>query len=167
MDPILGELRIFGFGIVPRGWAACNGAIMNIQQNAALFSLLGVQYGGNGTTTFALPDLRGRVPMHFGPGFIQGQAGGTTTNTITMANLPAHTHNLAVIPTTANKPAAASNILATTTDNEYAAKGNNALVPMAGPAIGLTGSGLPVNNMQPYLGVSICIALQGIYPSRS
>jgi len=168
MEPFLGELRIFSFGVIPRGWAACDGTLIPVQQNQALFSILGVAYGGDGKTNFALPDLRGRVPMHAnGTSYIQGKAGGANASTLTLANMPAHNHQVMVAPVAATQPAAGSNILATTTDNEYAARGNNALVAMATPAIGMTGSNLPVTNMQPYLGLSICIATQGLYPTRS
>lgn len=167
MDPLLGELRIFAFGIVPRGWASCNGAILNVSQNAALFSILGVQFGGNGSTTFALPDLRGRVPIHaLLPSFGVGHAGGSNNTTFTLANLPAHSHQLVITPAAANLGTVAGNLLATTTDSEFTVKGNNPLIQMAITAIGTTGNSAPVSNMQPYLGLSICIAVQGNYPSR-
>ncbi|WP_158798402.1 phage tail protein [Pedobacter sp. L105] len=167
MDPLIGELRVFAFGIVPRGWALCDGTILPVQQNAALFSILGTQFGGNGTTSFALPDLRGRVPVHAASPNLVGQPGGVNNTTLTAVNMPAHTHRLSITPTAANQGAVAGNLLATTTDNEFAVKGSNPIAIMALPAIGVTGNSVPVSNMQPYLGLSICIAVVGVYPQRS
>jgi microcystin-dependent protein len=172
MDPIIGQIQIFGFNFAPRGWATCEGQLLQIAQNQALFSLLGTTYGGNGTTTFGLPDLRGRVPMHFGsgPGLLikfLGESGGTENTTLVANNLPSHNHVLNGYSEagTASSPAGA--ILANTgaLDREYATAGT--IVTMKSDAIGNTGGNQAFNNMQPYLVVNFCIALEGIYPSRN
>jgi microcystin-dependent protein len=171
MDAFLGELRIFPFNFAPKGWAACNGQLLSIQQNAALFSILGIVYGGNGTTNFALPDLQGRVPLHFGAGIAQGAKSGSNGTTLTAANMPQHTHSLlgTSAPATADIPnpgQAANNILGVTSDFEFTPRGSNTLVAMAVNSIGITGGSTPLSNMQPYLGLNICIAITGYYPSR-
>lgn len=165
----IGEIRAFGFTFAPRGWALCNGQLMSIAQNTALFSLLGTTYGGNGQTTFGLPDLRGRAALHFGqgPGLSarsQGEVSGTESHTLLSTELPAHNHAVSQ-PTssgekTTNRPAGAvparGGAYSTGTPD-----GSSALT--VGPA----GGSQPHNNMQPYLVVNYCIALQGIFPSRN
>jgi microcystin-dependent protein len=169
--PMIAEIRLFAGNFAPRGWALCHGQILSIAQNTALFSLLGTTYGGDGRTTFALPDLRGRVPVGQGqgPGLSPnslGQQGGAETHTLTSSEMPAHNH-----PTQSNK---ATNDAATTSRP-------NGKVPAAGGAyadtsdgsaldpdlIGAAGGSQPHNNMQPHLALNYIIALQGIYPSRN
>ena len=166
-EPFLGEIRMLVYTFAPRGWADCDGQLLAISQNSALFSLIGTQYGGDGRTTFALPDLRGRVPMHpgQGPGLssrTMGEQGGAETNQLSVAQLPAHSHVVRGTeePRTTNRPAGAvpakggaySSAPSTTVD--------------AGPTSS-TGSGQPIGNVQPFQVVRFAIALQGIYPSRS
>lgn len=172
MDPFIGEIRIFAGDYAPYGWALCNGQIMQIVQNTALFSLLGVTYGGDGKTTFALPDLRDRAPMHWGngPGLTprrQGQPGGSTTVTLTQTQMPAHTH----VPQ-CNSGAGAQS---TAPGNVWgaAARGKNSAYTDAPPdtqmnlqALQPTGGAQAHNNMQPYLGLTFIIATQGIFPQR-
>ena len=167
MDPFLGEIRMFGGNFAPQGWATCDGQILPIAQNTALFSLLGTTYGGNGQTTFALPDLRGRLPVHIGGGLTIGQADGSETVISTTTNLPAHTH--------AANAASAATTLSPAGQYWAADPGANvapyAAAPdgrvMSGTAIGAQGGSQPHANMQPFLAVTFIIALEGIYPSRS
>jgi len=166
--PFLGETKIFAFGFAPRGWAECNGQLLPINQNQALFSLLGTTYGGDGRVNFALPDLRDRVPVHEGSGFSLGQRGGEAAVTLTEAQIPQHQHF-----------ARGSGASGTTADpsNGYLAAASSALGPTYGPpdsptlakleAVGATGGGQPHNNLQPYLSLCFAIALQGIFPSRN
>lgn len=164
-SPYLGELRLFGLNFAVRGWALCDGQLLPISSNTALFSLLGTTYGGDGRTTFALPDLRGRSPIHVGngPGLSNvswGERGGSETTTLTAANLPAHTHAVrgATGSQTSNRPTngyqAAGNSYSTTADTSM------------GPTAS-TGSGQSFNQRDPYLGMYYQIALVGIFPSRS
>ncbi|EFM10883.1 Tail Collar domain protein [Paenibacillus curdlanolyticus YK9] len=165
MDPFLGEIRAFGFGITPKGWMPCMGQLLNINTNQALFSLLGTTYGGNGTTNFALPDYRGRVQVSASNTIPLGTVGGEESHTLTLNEMPAHTHNVSASTVDATSkapqgmtwavPGNKANSFATTID-KY----------MSGEAIGTTGGSQPHNNMQPYLTLNYCIAVQGIYPSR-
>jgi microcystin-dependent protein len=166
MEPYIGEIKMFAYGTIPRGWSVCDGKILSMSQFSALFSLIGTQYGGNGTTTFALPDLRGRVPMHIGSTIRQGQLGGKNTVTLTAANLPQHTHNVQVTNVASNAPTVANSILCLAEDKNFAPLETNALVPMATTTIGSVGNNAPVSNMQPFIGLTFCIATTGIYPSR-
>lgn len=163
--PYLAEIKIISWNYPPKGWAFCNGQTLAINQNQALFALLGTTYGGNGQTTFQLPNLQGRVPIHFGNGFTQGQVGGETAHTLTQTELPAHIHGLmgTNTPSTVNVPAV-GNALAVTA-NTYTAAAN--LTPMAPGELSNTGGSQPHENEQPYLVVNFCIALQGIFPSRN
>ena len=163
---------MFGGDFAPRGWAKCEGQLLAISQHSALFSLLGTMYGGDGRTTFALPDLRGRVPMHYGlgPGLsthIQGESGGTETNMLTVANLPAHNHSINAVTADGNTSAPGGNLPAGTKllDKEYSDA--TATTTMNATMVSSTGGGQAVNNMQPYLTVTYIIALQGIYPTRN
>jgi microcystin-dependent protein len=162
--PFLSEIRLVSFNFAPKGWALCNGQLLAISQNAALFSLLGTFYGGNGTTTFALPNLQGRAPMHVGSEFVQGQVGGEATHTLITNEIPAHTHQAQGVSTTASLEPAAGNAWAESPDNPYAASAN---ATMNAAALGQTGGNQPHNNMQPYLVLNYVIALQGIFPSRN
>jgi microcystin-dependent protein len=160
-EPFLGEIRPFAFGVVPRGWLACEGQTLPIQQNAALFSLLGVTYGGDGRTTFKLPDLRGRVPV--GAGNIPlGTAAGETAHALNTNETPAHTHQV--------QAASAAGTLSTLQGNYWAGAMNYASAAdssMAPGTISASGGSLPHENMQPYAALSFCIATSGIFPSRN
>jgi microcystin-dependent protein len=169
-EPFLGEVRMMSFGFAPKGWAPCNGQLLPINQNQALFALLGTMFGGNGQTTFALPNLQGRVPIHVGGGFIQGQAVGEAQHTLTVGEIPAHLHMLVADTAPAsqqdgNLPAANKRMAASTAQNLYGAP--TSLTAMNTNDIGFTGGSQPHDNMQPYLTVMFCIALIGIFPSRN
>lgn len=170
-DPFVAEIRMFGGNFAPNGWAFCDGQLLFISQNTALFSLLGTTYGGDGKSTFGLPDLRGRAPMHHGqgPGLTNrdlGETGGAESFTLAASQIPSHTHNVAL--PTVNAAATTSNpqnnLPARTAENTYAATGTT--VDMASATSGSAGGSQPHNNLQPYLTVSFIIALQGIYPQR-
>lgn len=164
-QPFLGEIRLASFSIAPRGWALCNGQILPISQNQALFSLLGTQYGGDGRTTFALPDLRGRVPVHAGDGVTIGQRGGSEAVTLTTAQIPGHTHDLVVSSQRASldDPAGAY-WAADASQSRYAAAADTT---MAGGLVGTAGGSQAHENRQPSLVVNFIIALQGIFPPRN
>jgi microcystin-dependent protein len=165
-------LACFGFNFAPRGWALCNGQILAISQNAALFSLLGTTYGGNGTTTFALPNLQSRWPLHFGQGsglsnYVLGQVGGVENVSLNISNIPAHTHTVAPLANSAqgnnahpggNFPASAGSQIYNTANDNTAMGASN-----TGPA----GSSIPFSALPPYLALNWCIALEGIFPSRN
>lgn len=171
-EPLLGEIKLFAGNFAPRGWALCDGQLLSISQNTALFSLLGTTYGGDGRTTFALPDLRGRVPIHAGngPGLSSkslGELSGTETNVLSISNLPSHSHTINAVSEDGNESSPAGNLPAGTKllDKEYS--GASATATMNASMVGNTGGNQAVNNMQPYLTVNYIIALQGIYPSRN
>lgn len=163
MDPYLGEIRLFSFDKIPRGWLACEGQTLSIQQNQALFSLLGTVYGGNGVNTFVLPDLRGRVPIHFGNGYPLGTMAGEASHTLTANEMPQHVHR-ASGSASAGSPDVTGGVWGQQ-DNSFGPA--QSLVPMSPAAIAPAGGNQPHQNMQPYLAMSFCIATQGIYPSRS
>lgn len=150
------------FNHAPQGWAQCNGQFLPINQNQALFSLLGTMYGGNGQTTFALPDLRGRIPMHVGGGFTQGQAGGQESHTVTLQEMPAHNHSVNASTTAGN--AADPTLLGQFSDGYGAPASLTKLHPAT---IASAGAGQPHENRQPYLVLTWCIALLGIFPSQN
>lgn len=167
-DPFLGEITLFAGNFAPRGWAFCDGSLLSIAQNTALFSLLGTIYGGNGQTTFALPDLRGRAPIHAGrgPGLSdrsQGETGGTEQNILTIQQMPSHGHSLNS-KEEANSDNASGTFIAGTGANSF---GTTADKQMSPAAVGSVGGNQPINNMQPYLAINFIIALEGIYPSRN
>jgi microcystin-dependent protein len=168
-EPFLSEIRIFSFNYAPRSWAFCNGQLLPINQNQALFSLLGTTYGGNGQTNFALPDLRGRTPIHFGSGFILGQNGGEQAHTLTQAEMPQHIHLPNGSSATADAAVPTGNLLAvvdnTTFGNAYAGPSNFAA--MSPQAVSNVGGSQAHLNMQPFIALNICIALIGIFPSRN
>ena len=169
-EPFLGEIRMFSFNFAPQGWAPCDGRLLPINQNQALFALLGNMYGGNGTTTFALPNLQSRVPINYGHGaglssYVVGQAGGAETVKLSAAQMPAHTH-----PVKANGGAADSKMpggraLGRSDSRAYAAAPDASTV-MNANMLGAAGAGQPHANMQPYLAVNFCIAMVGIFPAR-
>ena len=163
-DPFLGEIRIMSFSFPPKGWALCNGQLLAINQNQALFSLLGTMYGGNGQTNFALPNLQGNVPIHFGNGFTQGQVGGETAHTLSIPEMPAHTHAVVASSNVADQGSPEGNYLAVESSNAYSTSADSS---MAGQALAGSGSSQPHTNMPPYLVLSFCIALVGIFPSRN
>ena len=169
MDPFVAEIRIFPFNFAPSGWAFSNGQLMPISQNTALFSLLGTTYGGDGKSTFALPDLRGTAPMHPGQGpglslYDLGQMGGSETVTLLQSEIPAHNHQVQVINDSGFSSEPTANVPARNTFY------NNAVSPavaMSSSALAPVGGNQPHNNMMPYLTVNFNIALQGIFPPRS
>jgi len=170
MDPFVAEIRIFGFNFAPKGWALCNGQLLPISQNTALFSLLGTTYGGDGKSTFALPDMQGKTPMHpgQGPGLSLhdlGETGGSETVTLLQTEIPAHTHTLS---------ASSLNSQSTTPAGTSFGRGNPVRLysgtvgatNMGVNSIADTGGNQPHNNMMPYLTMNFCIALQGVFPPR-
>lgn len=162
--PFLGEIKIISWNFAPKGWAFCNGQFLPINQNQALFSILGTTYGGNGQTTFALPDFRGRVPIHQGDGFVTGQAGGQEFHTVTMSEMPAHNHfvNANNNPGTTNDPL--NNYLANSNVSPYRTVASTTMHP---GEITNVGGSQPHENRQPYLVLNFIIALVGIFPSRN
>jgi microcystin-dependent protein len=164
VDAFLAELRLFSFNFNPKGWALCNGQALPINQNQALFSLLGTTYGGNGQTTFQLPDLRGRVPVHFGSSFTLGEAGGQEVHTVTQSEMPSHTHFLTGTSDNADNINPGANIFASF--NAGYAPPNN-LVAITPETIGTTGGSQPHENRQPYTVLSYGICLTGIFPSQN
>jgi len=165
-EPFLAEIRMVGFNFAPRGWALCDGQILPINQNQSLYSLLGITYGGDGRTSFALPDLRGRVPVHIGEGISLGQKGGTETVTLSAGQVPAHTHAPVSAAGPANNNLPADSLLAQSSQ-VYGAPVASSMVQMRKGTIGNAGGGAAHNNMQPYLTVNFVIALQGLFPSRN
>lgn len=171
-EPFLGEIRLVGFDFPPRGWASCMGQLLPINQNQALFSLLGTQFGGNGTTNFALPDFRGRVGLGQGqgpglPNYIIGERGGEPTHTVTLNEMPSHGHAFGVASASATSGDPAAGSYATPNTNPRMRNLYGAAPNAAGPNLGNTGGGQPHNNMQPFLALNFVIALQGIFPSRN
>ena len=167
-DPFLAEIRIFPFNFPPKGWAFCNGQLIPISQNTALFALLGTTYGGDGKSTFALPDLQGSAPMHPGQGSglslrDLGEQGGSETVTLLVSEIPAHAHQMMALGAISNQPSPANNTWGRSTANPYTSPQNG---QMSDQALGLNGGSLPHNNMQPYLALNFCIAMQGVFPQR-
>ena len=176
--PYLGEIRIVSMGYAPRGWALCNGQLLSISQNQALFALLGTTYGGNGTTTFALPDLQGRQAMDEGNGHIQGEKAGEAVHTLTISEIPAHTHLVASPQLVVNANNAAGNAdiptgnyysKNTARGNEFSTQsnGNSGAVVIPSGIINNSGGSQPHPNMAPYTVVNYIIALQGIFPTQN
>lgn len=167
--PFLSEIRIMSFNFAPKGWALCNGQLLPINQNQALFSLLGTTYGGNGQTTFALPNLQGRTAMHQGQGHTLGERGGEEAHTVIMSEMPAHIH-----PATADIKSGNNNSI--NPNNAYIADtgstllysgGSNNMVAMSSQMVTSIGGSQPHENRQPFLTLNFCIALQGIFPSQN
>ncbi len=175
MDPFVAEIRIFPFNFAPKGWAFCDGQILPLSQNTALFSLLGTTYGGDGKSNFALPDMQGNVPMHpgQGPGLSLhdlGETGGSDTVSLLESEIPSHSHTMMSLPAPANRTAPISNSIARVqgTSGPYV-PGSPVPAPanMSDNAVAPAGGDQPHNNMQPYLTLNFCIALQGVYPPRT
>ncbi len=161
-EPFLGEIKIISWNFPPKGWAFCNGALLQINQNQALFSVLGTTYGGDGRNTFGLPNLQGRTPMHVGNGIVLGEMGGETTHTLNISEVPAHTHQANGTKTTGDSPIPASNYLGGAA-NFYSALANATSINPA--TVSAVGGSQPHENMAPYLVLNFIIALQGIFPS--
>lgn len=161
-EPFLSEIRMFSFVFAPKGWALCNGQLLPINQNQALFSLLGTSFGGDGRVNFALPDYRGRIPMHVGEGHTLGERGGEQAHTVSIAELPQHTHVLNAATAGAETSVPASNVLGPAL-NAYAPPSN--LTSLQPGTVTNVGGSQAHLNMQPFLTLSFCIALQGIFPS--
>ena len=173
MDPFVAEIRIFGFNFAPTGWAQCNGQLLPISQNTALFSLLGTFYGGDGKSTFALPNLQGSHPLHQGQGpglseYFLGQQGGSEFVTLLESEMPAHNHFAVGSNTQSTQQSPEANFSAGSSTARRYAPGttNNPNTPMNIQAISVTGGSLPHNNLSPYLCLNFCIALQGVFPPR-
>lgn len=169
-DAFLGEIKIGGWNFAPKGYAFCNGQLLSIQQNAALFSLLGTYYGGNGVNNFALPNLQSRVPVHFGQGlglssYTMGQVGGEENHTLTSSEMPTHQHALMVGTAAANTPKPSASLLSTADLKMFAPASN--LTTLHPASVGQAGGNLPHSNQQPYLVMNFVIALQGVFPSRN
>ncbi len=162
-EPFLSEIRIMSFVFAPKGWALCNGQLLPINQNQALFSLLGTTFGGDGRVNFALPDLRGRTPIHVGGSHTLGERGGEQAHTLSIAELPTHTHVFNVNSGTGNATTPVGAVLAKAPSNTYGPP--SSLVSMNAGASLNTGGSQAHLNMQPFLTLSFCIALQGIFPS--
>lgn len=169
IEPFIGEIQLVGFNFCPRGFLKADGQVLSIAQNTALFSLLGTTYGGNGVSTFALPDLRGRVPLNWGQGpglsnYEIGQAAGSENTALIVSNLPSHTHNYSFVVKAGRGVQTSSNGAFLAESGIFRDTGTN--VSMASQTTAATGSATPFSNMQPYLGLTYCIATEGIYPSR-
>ncbi|MEO6037486.1 MAG: tail fiber protein [Saprospiraceae bacterium] len=165
-EPFLSEIRMMSFNYAPKGWAMCNGQLLPINQNQALFSLLGTTYGGDGRVNFALPDLRARTPMHMGSGHVLGERAGESAHTLSVGELPGHTHVLqGTKAASVNTPSNTSVLGTSAPQPVYGGPGN--LVPMAATSIANTGGSQAHNNLQPFLTLTFCIALIGIFPSQN
>jgi len=162
--PYLSEIKVMSFGFAPKGWALCNGQLLPINQNQALFSLLGTTYGGDGRVNFGLPNLQGQTPIHMGNGFNLGQRGGEQNHPLTIVETPSHNHTWGATNTVANSPDPTANLLGGAA--EYNSSATN-LVPMYAGVLATVGGSQPHQNMQPFLTLNFCIALQGIFPSQN
>ena len=162
-EPFLSEIRIMSFVFAPKGWALCNGQLLPINQNQALFSLLGTTFGGDGRVNFALPDLRGRTPIHVGSGHTLGERGGEQAHTVSIAEMPTHTHVLSATSNNGTVGTASGNVFAKALSAAYGDAAS--LVAMSPDMVTSTGGSQAHLNMQPFLTLSFCIALQGIFPS--
>ncbi|HVF71465.1 MAG TPA: tail fiber protein [Chthoniobacterales bacterium] len=163
-EPFLSEIRIMSFNFAPKGWAQCNGQLLPINQNQALFSLLGTTYGGDGRVNFALPNLRGNVPIHTGQGHTLGEAAGSSTVTISQQQLPTHLHVLQATNSNGGQASPGGTVLGAV-NNMYGPPNN--LTTLNPASVSSVGGSQPHNNMMPYLVLNFCIALQGIFPSQN
>lgn len=161
--PYVGEIRMFAGNFEIAGWMFCNGQLLSISENEVLFQLIGTTYGGDGQSTFALPDLRGRVPIHMGSGNILAASGGSETVTLTTSQIPAHSHVPQASNQTGNQTSPANGVWASSTANQFSAAAPNAAMKAAD--IGATGGSQPHDNMIPFLGINYIISLYGIFPS--
>src|ERR1051326_5365408 len=164
-QPYVGEIRIFAGNFAPAGWMFCEGQLLPISEYETLFNLIGTTYGGDGQSTFGLPDLRGRIPLHFGNGFTLAETGGVETVTLTVSQIPAHSHPLIASSAAANQTTPTSNLLAKPHKNLY--RPGPSAVAMSPLAVSSTGGSQPHNNFQPYLCVDFIISLFGIFPSQT
>ena len=163
-EPYLGEIKIFSFNFAPKGWALCNGQLLPINQNQALFSILGTTYGGDGRVNFGLPNLQGRTPLHTGAGFTLGETGGEEAHTLIPSELPAHTHVPVASSNPADQPGPGSTFWANGGPNAYATTANAAMAPNS---VSTVGGSQPHPNMSPFSVLNFCIALQGILQSQN
>jgi hypothetical protein len=169
-EPFLSEIRMMSFGYAPQGWALCNGQLLPINQNQALFSLLGTTFGGNGTVNFQLPNLQGRTPIHVGNGFFLGQTGGEQSHTLNINEIPAHIHTVnAIAPSnnSTNTNLTSNNYLSNSAPAEMYTNNPKSLTAANSGTLAATGGSQAHTNMQPFLVISFCIALQGIFPSQN
>ena len=173
-DPFVAEIRIFPFNFAPKGWAFCNGQLLPLSQNTALFSLLGTTYGGNGKSNFALPNMQGNAPMHpgQGPGLSLhdlGEIGGSETVTLLTSEMPLHVHNIMALNSdfgNLNAPSPLRSLARSGNATAYQTNSSAGVTQMSANALSISGSSFPHNNMQPYLTLNFCIALQGVFPPR-
>jgi microcystin-dependent protein len=163
-DPYMSEIRICAFNFAPKGWAMCNGQLLPIAQNQALFSLLGTYFGGNGQVTFGLPNLQGRTPIHTGQGHILAESGGEQAHTLSISELPQHTHTLSASALNANSATGSGEVLGAVTDVYHSPENGVSLNPAS---VTNVGGSQPHNNMQPYLTLNFCIAMVGIFPTQN
>ena len=166
-EPFLSEIRIMSFGFAPKGWALCNGQLLPINQNQGLFSLLGTTYGGDGRVNFALPNLQGRAPIHMGSGHTLGERGGEQAHTLSISELPTHTHVANASGANATATIPASNLAVATGAGFELFRQPTSLVAMSPAVIPAVGGSQAHLNMQPFLILTFCIALQGIFPSQT
>lgn len=164
-EPFLSEIRIMSFNFAPKGWALCNGQLLPINQNQGLFSLLGTTFGGDGRVNFALPDIRGRAQIHVGSGHTLGERGGEQGHTLSIAELPTHVHAANASTTQATTRTPSSAVMLSTSQGSFAYGVPQSLVPMDPSSVSNTGGSQAHLNMQPFLVLTFCIALQGIFPS--
>lgn len=166
--PFLGEIKLFPMNWAPAGWHICDGTLLSISQYSALFALLGTTYGGNGTSNFALPDLRGRTPIHYGPIYTQGETDGTENVTLTIGQIPTHTHNLMAMAANGNNTTPMNNAFANIADTagpKYAPDSPQQALTVA--SVSLVGGNIPHENLQPFLVLNYAIALRGVFPTRN
>ena len=166
-SPFIGEIRMFGGNFAPVGWAFCDGSLIPISENDALFNLIGTTYGGDGQNTFALPDLRSRIPVHVGPGFALGQSGGVESVTLTTSQIPAHGHVPQSFSTGGNQNTPAVGVWALSSAGSAYASNTAPTLAMDPGAIGTTGGSQPHDNMVPFLAVNFILSLFGIFPSQT
>jgi microcystin-dependent protein len=163
-SPFIGEIRMFGGNFAPQGWAFCDGALMAIDQNDALFNLIGTTYGGDGQTTFAMPNLQSRIPIHVGPGFVLGQAAGVESVTLTTNQIPSHNHVPEGNSSAGTQSSPASAVWAQSTLGQFSSSAPS--VTMAPAALGPSGGSQPHDNMMPFLAVNFILSLFGVFPSQ-
>jgi microcystin-dependent protein len=166
-EPFLSEIRIMSFAFAPKGWAQCNGQLLPINQNQALFALLGTTFGGDGRVNFALPNLQGRTPIHVGQGHTLGEPGGEPAHTLAAPEMPEHTHAFAGNTSASGGSASPNNAYLGGGNNVYAAPSAGTLTPLTAASVSAVGGGQAHQNLQPFLALNFCIALQGIFPSQN